>query len=552
MKKLYQLLALFLVAGASAISAVAEIPVAYYSRLEGKTGEELKTAAFQIINPHSTVSSYSALPSYFERTDVYPQSRRWWDMYSDIPFYAPSFRGLNREHSFPKSWWGGGDDTPAYVDLNHLYPAEAAANQAKSNYPLGTVSQTTFDNGISQVGYAVGGQGGGAQKVFEPDDEYKGDFARTYFYMVTCYQNLRWKYTYMVQNNTYPTLNAWAIDLLLKWARQDKVSQKEIDRNEVIYGIQNNRNPFIDFPDLMEYIWGDKVGQPFHVSATPVEPAGDPEIITPVSGMSLDFPDVAIGSESTSKLFFHTKNFTKNISVIVGGTNRTFFTPDDRSISYTVTNSDNGYWLTLRYKPTETGEHEARLVVYDGNITGSFYVDLRGKCFDVPVLSKLVALPASDITPTSYVASWEVPQDEVIDYYVVTRTRYVSGTATTEELLAEENFLEIDGFGDSDSESYSVQSVRLGYRSPMSDVVFVERSGITDVEADFPLVVESYPGVVRFVCSTDHSGGRLYDMAGRLVMEIPLITSGMEISLSPGAYVIVTDTHRTPVKLIAY
>lgn len=546
---LHRFFSLFLAAAAFSVSA--EVPTAYYSRLDGKSGEELKTTAFQIINPHSTISSYSDLPQYFMRTDLYPETMQWWDMYSDIPLYAPSFKGLNREHAFPKSWWGGSTDTPAYIDLNHLYPSEARANQAKSNYPLGVVQTAKFDNGITTVGYAVSGQGGGAAQVFEPDDEYKGDFARTYFYMVTCYQNLTWKYTYMVQNNTYPTLNAWALDLLLKWHREDPVSQKEIERNETIYGIQNNRNPFIDFPDLAEYIWGDKVGEPFKVTGSS-EPVGDPVMITPTNGMSLDFPDVAVGGESTAKLFFHTQNFTKDISVTVSGTNRSFFTPDDRSISCKVTNTDNGYWLNIKYKPTTTGEHEGRLVVYDGNITGSFWVDLRGKCYDVPVLTAPTALPASDITETSYLASWEVPEDEVVDYFVVIRTRYVSGAATVEELLAEENVLEIEDFDKSDRESYAVQSVRLGYRSPMSNIVNVDRSGINDISADMPLAVESYPGVVRFVCSGDHTGARLYDISGHLVMTLPVITPGMEISLPAGAYILVTDSHPAPVKLIAY
>lgn len=545
----HRFLSLFLAAAAFSVSA--EIPTAYYSRLDGKSGESLKTAAFQIINPHSTISSYSDLPKYFMQTDLYPESMQWWDMYSDIPLYAPSFKGLNREHAFPKSWWGGSTDVPAYIDLNHLFPSEARANQAKSNYPLGMVQTPKFDNGITLVGYAVSGQGGGASQVFEPDDEYKGDFARTYFYMVTCYQNLTWKYTYMVQNNTYPTLNSWALDLLLKWHREDPVSQKEMERNETIYGIQNNRNPFIDFPDLAEYIWGNKVGEPFKVTGSS-EPVGDPVMITPTNGMFLDFPDVAVGGESTAKLFFHTQNFTKDISVTVSGTNRSFFTPDDRSISCKVTNTDNGYWLNIRYKPTMTGEHEGRLVVYDGNITGSFWVDLRGKCYDVPVLTAPTALPASDITEASYLASWEVPENEVVDYFVVTRTSYVNGAATVEELLAEENSLEIEGFDKSDRESYAVQSVRLGYRSPMSNIVNVDRSGVNDISADMPLAVESYPGVIRFICSGDHTGARLYDLSGHLVMALPVITPGMEISLPAGAYILVTDTHPSPVKLIAY
>ena len=77
----------------------AAVPAGYYSSLKGKSESELKTALYQIINPHTLVSSYQNLPQYFQKTDVYPNSKRWWDMYSDIPLYAPSFSGLNREHS---------------------------------------------------------------------------------------------------------------------------------------------------------------------------------------------------------------------------------------------------------------------------------------------------------------------------------------------------------------------------------------------------------------------------------------------------------------------
>ena len=198
------------------LAATAEIPTGYYRTLNGKSEAALKTAIYELLKDHSLVSSYTNLPKYFANTDVYPGTNQWWDMYSNDVRYAPSFSGLNREHSFPKSWWGGGTDTPAYVDLNHLYPSEMKANTAKSNYPLGVVATASFDNGCSKVGTPVTGQGGGASKVFEPDDRYKGDLARAYFYMVCCYQNLTWKYTYMVQQNTYPTLNCGSINLLMK------------------------------------------------------------------------------------------------------------------------------------------------------------------------------------------------------------------------------------------------------------------------------------------------------------------------------------------------
>jgi hypothetical protein len=106
--------------------------------------------------------------------------------------------------------------------------------------------------------------------VFEPTDEYKGDFARVYMYMVTCYEDLSSRWTSagrssMLQNNTYPTLNVYAVNLLLEWHRNDPVSQKELDRNDVVQKIQKNRNPFIDMPELAEYIWGTKMAEIFNL-----------------------------------------------------------------------------------------------------------------------------------------------------------------------------------------------------------------------------------------------------------------------------------------------
>ena len=115
------------------LSATAEIPAGYYSSLTGKSEAQLKTAVYTLVKNFTSVSSYQALPEYFQHTDVYPNSRRWWEMYSNMTFYIPSFSGMNREHSFPKSWWGGDTEVKAYTDLNHLYPSEQRANQAKSN-----------------------------------------------------------------------------------------------------------------------------------------------------------------------------------------------------------------------------------------------------------------------------------------------------------------------------------------------------------------------------------------------------------------------------------
>ncbi len=549
MKKLILALAIGI---ASASVAFAQAPAGYYKSLEGKKDAELKNEIYNLIHNFTRVSSYTDLPKYFQRTDVYPESSRWWDMYSDIPLYAPSFKGLNREHSFPKSWWGGSTSVGAYVDLNHLYPSEAAANMAKSNYPLGevdTAEKVKFENGISTVGYPVTGQGGGCPWVFEPDDEYKGDFARTYFYMATCYQDLTWKYTYMVSQNLYPTLTGWAAQMLMRWHKKDPVSEKEIDRNNMIYQIQNNRNPFIDRPELADYLWGDKVGTAYTPSTQDII-TGDPELTTPVQGMSLDFGDVAIGNKTTSQLFFHGQNLTGRFELLITGADKAMFSIPSSTLNTQLVNSESGTWLTITYTPAAVGRHQAKLLISDGGITGSRGIDLIGECFEKPVLTACTALAATDITAESYRANWTYPADETIDYWIVTRTRYVNGVATQEEILAEEPGIVIEDFDQSDSESYTVRSMRLGYSSPESNVIFVDHSGITGVQADQGLAVQGFDGFIRFICSTPQTGACIYDVAGSLIMYIDSVRRNLDVQLPTGVYLITTDQSHAPVKVV--
>lgn len=528
--------------------AKAEIPSGYYTSLNGKTEASLKTAAYNIIRNFTKVSSYSDLPKYFQKTDVYPDGKRWWEMYSNQTFYLPNFTGMNREHALPKSWWGGSSSLSAYVDLNHLYPSEMDANSAKSNYPLGEVQTTTFDNGVSKVGYAVSGQGGGASKVFEPADEYKGDFARSYFYMVTCYQDVTWKYTYMIQQGTYPTLNSWSQELLLKWHREDPVSQKELDRNEQVYLIQNNRNPFIDYPSLAEYIWGNKKGELFYTN-TQDNPSGTPNLISPAQGSTLEMGQVAMGTTTTKSLYFKGESLTGSLTLTLSGTDKSMFGISTESIKATLVNSDNGYWLTVTYSPTSIGTHSAKILISDGGISGSRGITLTGECLEIPTLTTLTALPASDITEDSYVANWEAA-NEPIDYYIVTRTQYIGGETFVEEIEVEDNSLEITGFSNSEVESYSVQSVKLDYRSEMSNVIFVEHAGISNIETDKPLTAISYSGYIRFICSTPHYNINIYDITGRIIKTIAVVENDMEISLPNGAYFIASPQQKRPIKII--
>ena len=247
----------------------------YYQAADGKQGAALKTALSEIIYDR-TERSYGDLWTDFQSTDARPDGKVW-DMYSGISnftFGTDQDRGsggnkegqfYNREHSFPNSWFGG-KVQPMYTDLFHMYPTDKLVNNKRGNNPFGETNGEMFKsaNDFSKLGKCT--YPGYDGTVFEPNDEYKGDFARTYFYMVTCYEDKLpdWYANYAeskptLDGNKYPGLSGWQLEMLLKWAAQDPVSQKEIDRNNAVYDLQNNRIPFIDYPGLEEFIWGSKM-----------------------------------------------------------------------------------------------------------------------------------------------------------------------------------------------------------------------------------------------------------------------------------------------------
>lgn len=264
----------------------AQIPAGYYNNAANKTGETLRGALRDIVTAGSvkmpyTSSSFDIWDAYGQ-TDVRPGTNTIWDMYSDVPGGTPQYTytlytnqcgtaGAEgdcyaREHQVPNSWWGGFDDAsnPQYTDLHHLPPADQYVNNFKSAHPIGKVGTATF---TSSNGSKVGSCSwpGYTGVVFEPIDEYKGDFARAYLYVATRYMNRlsAWVTSYpgteaqFVINSTGNNYKQWFIDMLVQWTLLDPVSQKEIDRNDAIYYStpQHNRNPYIDHPEYVCLVW---------------------------------------------------------------------------------------------------------------------------------------------------------------------------------------------------------------------------------------------------------------------------------------------------------
>jgi endonuclease I len=270
------------------------IPEGYYDSAENLAGAELRAALHGIIKNH-TVHSYDYAWTAFYTTDDKPNGKVW-DIYSDVPDGPPPYEytfgvdqggvggqegmGYTREHSWPKSWFGG-DELPMYSDLFALYPCDAHVNGNRGVYPYGEVASPVW---VSLNGSKVGPCScpGYSGTVFEPIDEYKGDLARTYFYMSTRYytEDAGWPGGPMTDG---ADLLPWAVDMLLEWHAADPVSRKELERNATIYAIQNNRNPFIDRPEFATLLY----------VATGVRGAAD---VASVAELRRVYPDPVVAS----------------------------------------------------------------------------------------------------------------------------------------------------------------------------------------------------------------------------------------------------------------
>ena len=261
------------------IVGYAQIPAGYYNTATG-TGYTLKTQLHNIINGHTPVT-YADLWTAYGNTDIDPSDGYIYDMYSENPAGTDPYNYVlssdqcgtytiegdcyNREHSFPRSWFGGAID-PMNTDIHHIVPTDGRVNGWRSSFVYGETNSPsiTTQNG-SKLGPARAGLGYSGT-VFEPIDAYKGDFARIYFYMATRYEDIisGWPGSAMLDGSSNQVFSNWAITMLLDWHNNDPVSQKEIDRNnDIYYQVQNNRNPFVDNPSWVNAIWGGcSVGVP--------------------------------------------------------------------------------------------------------------------------------------------------------------------------------------------------------------------------------------------------------------------------------------------------
>jgi len=388
-------------------AAYAAVPSGYYYFARNKKKDALKTAlhdygAAQKLLDYGGGQGFTWEGFYYTDRNA---DNSVVDMYSDSVRYFDGFKAVNNmniEHSFPKSWWGGAN-VSAYRDLFHLYPADDITNITKSNLPLGEVTSTpTLDNGVSKIG-KNGFETSYADNCFEPADEYKGDFARSYFYISTIYQDYAslWQ-SPMMNNNTYPVWKKWAIDLLLKWSEQDPVSPKELARQEVVYQIQGNRNPFIDYPDLASYIWGKDT-----LSVYPFQEETGPFLVTPRQGTAVDFGVILQNDTKTQTLHLLGVNISSDIQVSLSGRNASL------SISNPVVSASealNGMDIGISFTPSTSGLINDTLDIQGGGIATKLRIPVKALAS-----ADFITLSPENVIPVGGTLKW-IPVPQATDY----------------------------------------------------------------------------------------------------------------------------------------
>ena len=371
MKKNLLNLMLLLVA-LTGLQATAAIPSGYYNTALGKSDQQLMIALHQKIHGHYMIY-YNKLWDKFQTTDC--SNGIIIDRYANTQYtyqtdQCGAYSGIgdcyNKEHSVPHSWWGGTTESTEkadtmYSDLFHIYPVDGWVNAERGNHPFGDCASGT-PKGTGKLGRCT--FSGYSGTVFEVADEYKGDFARTYFYMIVRYMDRVGSWTQgeggaVFTNSSYKHLTPWAISQLLEWHRNDPVSGLEMNRNEAVYAYQHNRNPFIDHPELAEYLWGDMTGAAWTGSDTPT-----PILSSPLSGSTINV-GTNTGNGVSKTITVKGVNLTKAFTVTVTGTG---FSVTPTSLTAAAVNA--GTTITVTYNGTAANA-TGRLVIRSDEVTSN-------------------------------------------------------------------------------------------------------------------------------------------------------------------------------------
>ena len=238
----------------------------YYDNLN----TDLEGSAFRaelaelITDTHTKYTSYDGLANAFKVADADPDNNGnviWFYTGTSVPFsgFGGSVGATNREHVWPKD---GGDAFPAESgpgsDAHHLRPTETQLNSTRGSKNFDEVAQTSAnvvkENGSSGYGNSAYGADAlcySSGSFFYPAKGYRGATARILFYVQT-----RWgDHNLEFVDGAGSSKTIGKISTLLKWHLEEPPTEEEIRRNEVVFGLQGNRNPFIDHPEYAAQIY---------------------------------------------------------------------------------------------------------------------------------------------------------------------------------------------------------------------------------------------------------------------------------------------------------
>jgi endonuclease I len=263
----------------------------YYNAVGTLTCAPMLNALRTIITTNHTGRTYTQLWTDYQCSDKRADGKVW-DVYSDVPNGTPPYsftfgtdqdngtlgtiegQKYNREHTMPKSWYGGSTTLVSATmpipgtDLFNVYPTDKKVNGVRGNQPYGETNAPSFTS-LNGSKYGISNISGIAGEVFEPINAYKGDLARNYFYMATRYNigsfaTSTTEAGIALSDSFFTGFHTAYLAMLYRWHLADPVSQKEIDRNNAVYSIQGNRNPYIDHPEWVARVFvsncGTKVG----------------------------------------------------------------------------------------------------------------------------------------------------------------------------------------------------------------------------------------------------------------------------------------------------
>lgn len=391
----------------------ATIPTGYYNSAEGTTSAALKTQLASIISAGAVDKGYDGLYTIYNTSDLLPNGKIW-DVYSakadgtanyyfasgndKCGSYSQEGDCYNREHTFCDSWLGAA--SPQRSDAHHVIPTDGYVNNRRSSFPHGKVGSASWTSSNGSKLGSSDASTGYSGTVFEPIDEFKGDFARMYFYVATRYESkiAGWSGNgsagEILAGNAYPAYKTWFYTLMLQWNAQDPVSAKEIARNEAIYAAQKNRNPYIDHPELADYIWGVKKGQSWSSTGASTSPF----LSSPLAGAAVSFGKVIYLQSASSTLQIKGGNLTGDLTLALSGTNASNFSLSTTTL--TKAQVEAGYTLTVNFAANTVGSQSATLTISGGGIT-STAVSLSATSAD-----EFGALAATNISSTGFTANW--------------------------------------------------------------------------------------------------------------------------------------------------